>query len=98
MIPKGNDMPQHMSRIVIGILFSTLATASFAGNETTSTVYGTQKDAIQMEHDVFNATGPNGFGQHMADNAKAGGTDKFRNLGDFLRFYTGHPTTGQPTN
>jgi len=82
-------MPQHMSRLVVGILFSTFATASFAGN-TTTYVYGTQQDGIEAtkgQHDES----PQAFGQYVA----SGGSGNFTNLGDFLRCYTGKARVAQ---
>lgn len=85
-------MSQHMSRIVVSVLFSTLATASFADQGGQTPI---QQTVVQWNQDYYNTTSQDGFGQNIA--SKSGNkpepvatsttnSQTFKSFGDFLHY------------
>ena len=85
-------MSQHMSKIVIGIFCSTIASACFADPQSI------QGSSVQITKDYYvgQAGGePSGWGRHVSSATISGGMGTYTSLGDALQQFQ---TTSQNAN
>jgi len=73
-------MPHTSSRLVAGILLSTLATASFAG----PSISNVRQETVQSNREHYQESSPSGFGQRVSERSSTEGGQGFTSFGTYV--------------